>query len=227
MDWSPADLLMLARFSDAAYLTDARQAVEALGATFVAQIGGDDGQCQALLLRWGAYAVVALQGTRVEKNASLPELWDDLDGMIVVLPDGTRVHAGFWNPLVAVWPLVQARLPQGQPLLTGHSLGGVRAHLARAQWPGAEVVSFGAPKGADDGFWQKHYPEKPPTRVVYERDFAPGWPLDGPWTQPAAIDWLHDGKLIEAQTRPGIDISVPDHSIDNAYIPALQALQRP
>ncbi len=43
MDWSPNDLLMLARLADAAYLTDARSAVAALGATYVAQLGGDDG----------------------------------------------------------------------------------------------------------------------------------------------------------------------------------------
>jgi hypothetical protein len=224
MDWSPASLLTLARFSDAAYLTDARAAVEALGGTYVAQMGGDEGQCQALLLRWGGFAVVALQGTRVEQNISLPELWDDIDGMIAALPDGTRVHAGFWDPLAAVWPQIAAAVPEGQPLLTGHSLGGVRAHLARALWPNAEVVSFGAPKGADDAFWQRHYPNTPPSRIVYERDFAPGWPWDGPWTQPAAIDWLHDGKLVEAQTRPGIAISVSDHNIDTAYIPALVAL---
>ncbi len=86
------------------------------------------------------------------------------------------------------------------------------------------MVSFGAPKGADDAFWQEHYPDTPPTRIVYERDFAPAWPYEGPFTQPSAIDWLHGGKLIEAQSRPGLDFSVSDHSIDSAYIPAIAEL---
>ncbi len=221
--FSATDLLQFALVSDAAYLSDARNTVEALGMTFIAQLGSPE--CQALVARWGGLSVVAIQGTRVLEQFSIPEVWDDLDGDIISLSDGTRVHGGFWNPLVALWPRIQPLLPAGTPLLTGHSLGGVRAHLAKALLPEAEVVSFGAPKGGDDAFWTKHYPTAPPVRIVYERDFAPAWPFEGPFTQPSIIGWLHGAQMIEAQKRPGSSFSVTDHSIDLSYIPALRRLK--
>lgn len=220
-DFSAADVLALAQLSNAAYLADAREAVAALGMDYVSQVGNDS--CSALIATWGGYAVVAIQGTRVLENASLPELYDDLNGCIVHLPEG-RVHAGFWNPLVTIWPQIEAVMPPGHPLLTGHSLGGVRAHLAKSLWPLAQVVSFGAPKGADDAFWKVHYPAQQPSRLVYEHDFAPAWPYEGPFTQPAVIQWLDAGGVKPVQNRPGLAFSVSDHSIDRSYIPALQRL---
>lgn len=220
-DFSPADMLTLAQLSNAAYMANASQFVAELGMHYVAQVGNDS--CSALIVTWGGYAVVAIQGTRVLENASLPELYDDLDGCIVHLPEG-RVHAGFWDPLLDMWEKVESALPYGLPLVTGHSLGGVRAHLAKALWPTAQVVSFGAPKGADDAFWKEHYPDRQPVRLVYEHDFAPAWPYEGPFTQPAKIQWLHNGGVTEVQNRPGLAFSVSDHSIDQSYIPALQRL---
>lgn len=221
-DFSPSDLLLLAELSSAAYLTTgaaAAAAVESLGLSFVAQVGAES--CSALIVRWGGTPVVAFQGTRVLENADLDELWDDVDCTPMNLGHGMIVHEGFWRPLSDIWPEIGRLLPNRPCIITGHSLGGVRAHLARRFWPYAEVVSFGAPKGANGMAW---IADSPPTRVVFERDFAPVWPYDGPYVQPGPMLWLHNGQMIETTARQGLALSIEDHSIDNAYIPALKKL---
>lgn len=225
-DFSAADLLALAKLSNAAYLDDARTAVSALGMTYVTQVG--DGGCSALIVLWGGYGVVAFQGTRILEvgGISWPEVWCDLNGHIVTLPDGSRAHAGFWLPLVDLWPQIEAVLPRDRPLIaTGHSLGGARAHLAAKLMPGAQVVSFGAPKATDDAFWTACYGSwRAPVRVVAGRDFAPTWPPEGPWTQPAAITWLNEGTIRVVQQRPCLCDSVQDHYILSSYIARLEVL---
>ena len=56
--------------------------------TFIAQLGSPE--CQALVARWGGLSVVAIQGTRVLEQFSIPEVWDDLDGDIIGLPGPAR-----------------------------------------------------------------------------------------------------------------------------------------
>jgi hypothetical protein len=220
-DFSSDDLLIMAKLSNIAYMTDPKAAVEQLGLTFVAEVGS--AECQATIATWGGFAVVAIRGTQVGGgNLSIPELYDDIDNDVMKIPHFGRVHKGFFLPLKEIWHLISANMPLLQPLIVGHSLGGVRAHLAKYYSPSAEVISFGAPKGADDAFWTECYTE-PPIRVVYENDFAPGWPWDGPWTQPADVAWLHSGKLDMVTKRPGWCVSAQDHSID-AYIVALSKL---
>jgi hypothetical protein len=221
-DFSVADLLMFAKLSSVDYMLDDKAAVTSLGMQWVGQVGTD--QCQATVCTWGGYAITAIRGTQVTNNLSIPELYDDIDDDVLVLHGGLRVHQGFWLPLVELLPQILAIMPPGQPLVVGHSLGGVRAHLTKYILPQAEVVSFGAPKGADDAFWTRTY-SSPPMRVVHEEDFAPGFPYDGPWTQPADLTWLHAGTIALVPKRPGWAISVSDHSIDTGYIAALAALK--
>ena len=226
-----ADILLLARLAALEYTTDAApiaDGVNALGLGFVGQVGSDE--CQALIADWGGRVVVCFRGTQVLENASLPEIGDDLDTHRLQGPgDVGFVHRGFWQPLAELWPRIVALLPPGpSPIFTGHSLGGVRAHLAGAILPG-EVVSFGAPKGADAAFWAHAYPDSrpQPLRVIHEEDFAPGWSPFLPWsTQPPGdIGWLHSGRLYRVPTRTTwINESVPDHSVDR-YVTALADLQ--
>lgn len=218
-------MLALAKLCSASYLESNTDAVLALGMQPVAQLGGC--QCVVTVASWGGYIVVAFQGTRVTDDTSVAELFDDIDDTATVLPGGYRVASGFWEPLADLWPRIAAVMPPDmQPLITGHSLGGVRAHLAKWLCPSAEVVSFGAPCGADNAFWLAAYPDDPPLRIVNERDFAPAWPWDGTWGQPCALAWMRGGYMTMVLTRPGLDLSVADHCVDGGYIAGIEAVIR-
>lgn len=223
--FSNMDLLKLAQLSNATYaIADNKDVVESIGMQYVMDI--KDHSCPVTVAKWGNYKICSFQGTRVTKNLDINQLWDDINGTIVSLDD-MRVHCGFWTPMANVIPQIISVMDQleGNTLITGHSLGGVRSHLAKAFFPNAQIVSFGAPKGADDIFWKRYYPDYPPTRVVHENDFAPGWPYDGPWTQPSKLTWLHNGIISLVEDRgSGMQISVSDHSIENGYIAALTKL---
>jgi hypothetical protein len=223
IDFSHADVLQLAQFSSASYLHDARPTVAALGGTYLTQIG--NGGCEVLVLDWGGNRVFAYQGTRASlSNFSAAEVLADLECHAKVLADGSRVHSGFWDPLVALWPRLAPFVVQTPMLLTGHSLGGVHGHLTKPFVPHAQVVSFGAPKGADDKFWTANY-QSPPVRFVYEKDVVPALPFEGPFTHPASMNWLHGGKLLQVHQRPGLTFSVSDHSMDHSYTPAIRGLK--
>lgn len=223
--FSNMDLLKFAQLSNATYaVADNKTVVESIGMEYILDI--KDVACPVTIAKWGNYKVCSFQGTRVTKNLDIVQLFDDIDGQVMML-DNMRVHQGFWCPMASVIPKVIDTLNSmdGNVLITGHSLGGVRSHLAKAFFPGAEVVSFGAPKGATDAFWKTYYPDYPPIRVVHEKDFAPTWPYDGPWTQPAKLTWLHDGAISLVENRTGgLQISISDHSIQNGYIAALTKL---
>jgi hypothetical protein len=223
-----AEILLLARLSSAAYVVDeaAREAaVNALGPTYLRSFGNES--CCGYACLWDQRIVVALQGTRVETHLDLAEIWDDLEGDPVQLPDGVLVHGGFWRPLDAVWtreigPWLNTTSRAIE--ITGHSLGGVRAHLAGYFSPG-RVTSFGAPKGAYAEFWRGCYAgREPPLRVVHAADFAPEWPFWGGYVHPSAMLWLNPGGLAVASRRPGENGSIADHSIDAGYIAALDRL---
>ncbi|MEO0034330.1 MAG: hypothetical protein RLZZ501_353 [Pseudomonadota bacterium] len=232
---TPADLALLARLSEAAYSiypAETRQRVAALGLDFVGQVATD--LCSVTVVRWNGRQVVAVQGTRVAENTSLGQLFCDIDTDSIATQRGVAMD-GFWSPLAALWPSVALLLDPGRPLLaTGHSLGGIRAELVPALAPACDaVVSFGAPQGAEAGFWRRLYrPDGPAlTRVVFEADFAPGWPwLDGVSVEydhpPGPFLWLHDGRAEMVSRRPALNLSVADHAIDAAYIPALAALAK-
>lgn len=53
-------------------------------------------------------------------------------------------------------PSIAPARGRGRSFTAEVTLGGVRADLAKALRPEAEVVSFGELKGADDAFWTKH-----------------------------------------------------------------------
>jgi hypothetical protein len=232
MNWSLQDVLTLARLSSAAYDDDSKAATNAAapGVEWVGQLG--NAECQATIAKWGGFAVLVFRGTQISPTPSIPELWDDIDGTPLELFSGVHVHSHFWQPMAALWPDIEKLMPAGRALVTGHSLGGVRAQLSRANLRDAEVVTFGAPRGADDAFWWWAYEgAEPPLRVVHENDFAPDW--KDPWAQPGPMLWLRGGKAFKAYGRSGVNTSILDlaaveaHSIDGQYIPAIEALVAP
>ena len=221
--WNVGDILTLAKLASAAYLLDSEPAVTALGMTYLGQPGTPE--CQATICSWKGWSVVAVRGTQVTgSEVSVPELLDDIDFTPIAIPGGSRVATGPFFPFMNLWGSIGPLMGPGKPLFVGHSLGGIRAHYGPFFRPGADVVSFGAIKGADNAFWTYIYPGNPPLRIVHEDDFAPGWPWDGPWGQPSDLAWLHAGTLAVVPKRPGLDVSISDHFIDTGYIPAIEAL---
>jgi hypothetical protein len=232
-----SDLTLYARLSSAAYLADSKAATESLGFKFVAQLS-DNPQRKCTLATRDNLFIVCFQGTDLSNNApNFHEFWDDVDGGTVTIPGVGKASVGFWSPLVAIWPAIQSRIPaDAQVLFTGHSLGGVTAQLAKALYPAATVISYGAPRGADKSFWVSTYPNNSqPIRVVNGSDFAPAWApsLKEEWIQPGPMLWLHEDKIEIAVERPGMGmtsiLSPADraaHSIDSAYIPTLAALDQ-
>lgn len=216
----------MAELASAAYLLDPTEVVESLGMKFIKQIGNI--QCQATICQWFDYDVICFRGTQVAQNLSIPELFDDIAMNPIDLGAGREVYSGFWEPLVELWSSDIAHLEFNQPkrLLTGHSLGGVRSHLAKLYWPTADVISFGAPRGGNLKFWNYAYNGQFVTRVVHEKDFAPAWPPVGMGTQPNQMLWLKDGSFVYTDQRPYsfTELNVADHSITNGYIASLTKL---
>jgi len=224
-----AALARLARIANLAYgesEAGVRRGAEALGLLFAALVQSAD--CHALVCRAGAQQIVAIAGTHFAQDTSLAEIADNLEGDPIRCGAGL-VHEGYFAPLATLWPAIAAQLSDADPaILVGHSMGGVRAHLARYFFPAARevrVVSFGAPKGADEAFWRAVYRNdaEAPLRIVHAADFAPSWPELGPFTQPGPMLWLRSGGAEPAAARPGIVASVSDHAVET-YIAALDAL---
>ena len=227
-------LIRLAKLSAAAYLiaeTEVQTAVELLDYKYVARIASDD--CVAIIASEEVdgvlEAVVCFQGTRFAQNTDPAEIWDDLDDGGIDLGAKGQTHKGFYLPMRTLWPAIVAALPVGCTIITftGHSLGGVRAHLALRVGHDAgysvAAVSFGAPKGADKLFWDALNIN--PVRVVHRHDFAPLWPPADPrWTQPEPMVWLNTTGSVELVIGwRGILPSIGDHDIDK-YIASLEGL---
>jgi len=222
-----ADLLLLAQLCNIAYVDDeaAQQAqVAALGFKYLGRYENTDHQ--AFLAMKGTRYVLAISGTRFS-DGNIPELLDDEN----VFPQSAgdfKVMAGFYAGQGDLYAWAEAKVPAGEKFeITGHSLGGARAHLAPLWVPADRLrclTTFGAPKAATAAYWTTF--STPLARVVHERDLWAGWPLLPPWTQPGPMLWLHNGALTLTTEKwwPG-GLSPADHSITSGYIKALAALQ--
>lgn len=226
-NWILKDLVLFAKLANQSYETDSKAGFEALGTEWLGQVG--DPECQATLANWMGYSLVVIRGTQVGQNPSLPELWDDIDPGVTLTPGGHKMCSGFWNPLKTMWPAFQNKMGAGVPLIIGHSLGGVRAQLAKALCPPAYVVSFGAPCGADPEAWKEIYQGQQPTRLVNRQDFAPRWTPGAGWfwdcNQPGPMLWMTSVDTLVVTYSQGFGIpSLDDHSIDKAYIPNMEKI---
>lgn len=211
-----ATLLTMAKASAAAYETDPAKfyaAMSAIDMTVIQAITSPE--CQMFSVSWKGKPGLVIRGTQVVSHLSLPEIFDDLDT--------TAMRAGFGFVMRGAFAPLEKLIPQVQTkpsFITGHSLGGQRAHLASFFFPLAQVFSFGAPKAGDSRFWAAN---TVPTRVVREHDFAPCWPFER-FEQPHdPMLWLHEGKLSSTISRPGLNLSVEDHDVDK-YVADLSTL---
>lgn len=237
-----ADLLLLARASDIAYQRDAAAAaseLEALGLGFIAQVtngagGKDQGDCQALVATWphpeGERTLWIFRGTEVTGHFSAPELADNVLLHAIRLGGGIEAAAGYFQDVAALWPFLARQARRGPLVITGHSLGGARAELAAlfayALDPAFRVVSFGSPASANQAYWDAAFPAGTSLlRVIAGHDFAPEHGTRVGWThRDEPFLWLKDGAAALATDRPGIDLSLADHSISGSYVPRLTAL---
>lgn len=231
-------MLLCARLSSAAYLM-ADSAIDAaivpLGCRVLGRVV--TAERVALVVEHGHAVYVVWQGTRVTDNTSLPEIWCDLATDLVEMPGGGRAVRGFVDPVLRVLVAVD-RIVRDKTIPithTGHSLGGVSAHVAYVVFKmlgrPTRAVSFGAPKGGDAAFWAPADTGEI-SRVVRLQDFAPEWPwidhITPPWThdavQPGPMLFLSGKTLALATSRPGlVHLSVSDHS-DARYVEDLTAL---
>ncbi|HJV91141.1 MAG TPA: lipase family protein [Holophagaceae bacterium] len=203
------------------------------------------GAMQAIVLTGATEAVLAFRGTD-------PSQAGDWDADLRANYDaafGGRVHQGFKDGLVALWPKVSPLLPLDRPLaVTGHSLGGALATLGALQALGegagvASVITFGSPAVGDQAFvasFTKRLGDRS-DRVVHFADPVPRLlhPGLGFFHVPTLRYLDREGRLVDdagwAQRsldrvqgwfrKPGAALAagVPDHLI-SSYINALEQL---
>lgn len=84
-------------------------------------------------------------------SSDILDWWEDFSALPVNDPALGMVHQGFWKPLQALCPQIDAVLTQPKTIILGHSLGAARACLYGAHRtvlgkPPSEIVIWGCPK---------------------------------------------------------------------------------
>src|SRR6185503_17579160 len=104
--------------------------------------------------------VLAIQGTEfVPNDRNIWEVWADLSILpsFLSVENFIYVHSGIYYPFYDIWDQLSGLINPTQDLwIVGHSLGGVRAQLARWLLPkemNVRITTFGAPRGANSNFW--------------------------------------------------------------------------
>jgi hypothetical protein len=214
--------LVCAQASDAAYKEDAptRAALLAVaGLTEQRYITGIQ-SARALACTHPLYGLIlAFQGTQFTQG-EIDSIMANLKTDPVDIGNGRRVMQGYWEQWQSLKPLVSDLKPK---VISGHSMGGSIAHLSVDTFSPDELVTFGAPKTANEAYW--HSSRLLPLRFVRLEDFAPNWPFlhyDQPYNQ---FLWMHDGAVEDVMTRPPypFNVSVPDHASEK-YVADLVAL---
>lgn len=238
------ELLLAARFALVAYETDEKlleQQCVKLGASYVGSCNNEN--CFMFVGDMGHTQILGIQGTEfVPGDWNIYEVWSDLsvtpqkiNGVFYNSPIEMYVHSGFYDDLVSLWPQVSMFLDYNRPIhICCHSLGGVRGALARYLIPRTtpvRITNFGAPKGANDEFWNYVYNNKVSSqntiieRVLADHDFGGSWQPLLPYTHPTEyFYWLNNGRIDYVNKRDEVNLSFDDHSILNSYIPKLLAL---
>ena len=189
-----------------------------------------NGSAQAYVAKLGDQQILAIRGTEfTEAHHNIWEVWDDLkSNPINVKPKGAYVHAGFYEEFADLWSSIAPLLDTSKPIwIVGHSLGGVRAHLARMFIPHTtfvRITTFGGPKGANFDFWDANMDYNTVIeRVVAERDFAPDFPWILPYFQPEEdFYWLTQGTINKVSERDYVNLSLADHRLTSSYLPLLE-----
>lgn len=234
------ELLLACKLSLIAYNTSletTKTSCEQLGIHFLGYFQNTSCQAYVAKLQDGTQ-ILGIQGTEFTwKYHNLWQVWEDLSitpryltkrgpGM----PFVQYVHSGFYDDLEALWPQIASVLNVNEFVwICGHSLGGCRAHLARKfipQTTQVKITSFGAPRAANDAFWNATTQTNTLVdRVLAENDFAGDWQPLLPYSHPTMnFYWLVDGSIHLVNQRNFLNLSMADHSILNSYIPRLEAL---
>ncbi len=234
------DLYIAATISAIAYnttQTSTQAAVEAIGAKFIGFYSNISCQAYICFLKDGRQ-VLALQGTEFTwKYHNLWQVWDDLSILPKYItkrgpgqPFIQYVHSGFYDDLALLWEQIGPLLDYEKDLwICGHSLGGCRAHLARRLVPQntkVRITTFGAPKAANEAFWnQTNLYNTTIERVLADRDFGGDWQPMLPYSQPnMQFYWLTQNTIQLVNQRHYLNLSMADHSILHSYLPKLKAL---
>jgi hypothetical protein len=231
--------LLAARFAYLAYETDEnilQQQSEKMGESFIGSV--NNGNCYIFVGIYNGTQIVGIQGTEfVSGDRNIYQVWSDLSitpkyvaGYSAGAPTNMYVHSGFYDDLANLWPQVEILLNYNKPIwICAHSLGAVRSSLARYLIPSTTLVritNFGAPKGANDAFYDYVLAMSGKNtvieRVLAERDFAGDWQPLLPYSHPTEyFYWLNNGTINFVNQRDWLNLSFADHSIDNSYIPLL------
>lgn len=178
---------------------------------------------------------LTLCGSRVSSGTmqeKFGDLYDDMDTTPLQIEPGILVPTGPWNGCEELY--LWASDNCSKLFIEGHSLGS-RSRYARYFLPSSSIeriISFGPPKFASPAFWNKYLLPGDIT-CIYRRDLWAGWPFElignSLWTQPPgqSILYIEDhnfARITEKDWAGGLDPL--DHSIDGAYIPALENLAK-
>jgi len=150
---------------------------DVLGAKITPLFDGQKNETRGFVRTTKEQVVVAFMGTKTPA--------DFLTDALLVLEQFAKgkVHAGFKNECMKVWPQVRELVSYSTPLyVTGHSLGGALAELAAMKVKldlgiDPEVATFGCPYVGDPE-WVEAYTALVPknTRVVHKLDIVPRTP---------------------------------------------------
>jgi hypothetical protein len=121
---------------------------------------GDD---SALIVPFREGHAIAFRGTVGPSFTNLAQAkrcateWMSNDDCILVASDhvGERVHQGFLNSFLALWPQIQPHV-SGEIWMTGHSRGGALATLAATRISTVATYTFGSPRVGDQA-WADEY----------------------------------------------------------------------
>ncbi len=138
--------------------------------------------------------VLAFRGTLPPKNPNLPpQLRDWIQDFLAEpvaepgsLPNGMKVHKGFWNAVDFLWPQILpasrnllANDPQAKLYITGHSKGGAMAAIAAARLffhediRAAGVYMYAAPRVGNSTFVAGFPSAVPVVRYEHYLDIVP------------------------------------------------------
>ncbi|PRZ56206.1 hypothetical protein BX589_102407 [Paraburkholderia fungorum] len=226
-----AKVLAAAKCAQAAYIIDqtqAKQAFEAMGHTFVSQYKDDDSQAVLSIDPAGA-TCLSISGTRFSAG-KIGDLFDDIQLEPVDVGDGAKVTRGAYESAKEIWEWALKLAPAGAVFnVCGHSLGGWRTAYTPLFIPAAQIGTlhaFEPPKGANLAYYQKYVRELAGLVIV-------GNGLDIWFGYPRLSDWMHRPglmahlqqtgfQLIDTSKWPG-GLSLSDHSID-LVVSRLQAI---
>jgi len=233
-------LLQSAKRCNAIYIEDdvkMRSAFKDLGHDIKSQYVNNDHKAVISVTDESDKLFLTFSGTRFTTGTTAQQfgdLFDDINIEPLEIEPGVVVPRGPWDGCEEVFQWAE-NYPSTLPfIIEGHSLGS-RSRYARYFLPEAriaQIIAFAAPKFASAAFWAKYW--KPgDISCLYHRDLWASWPWDFirilPWCQPPgqSLLYIEDKNFARISEKEWLGgLNPGDHSINNAYIPALENLSK-